>query len=293
MLDFKSTKMTKQAAQGLGILYIVYALFMIGIPGLLLSLAAGLVVMGMQSSFELAVAAAILVGLLYKIIPFRKQREGFQTLSAAEVTQRINQMKASSQLRTPPVGYDKGNAPMIGLGPQGVLASQFAEGFASVRTGLPHGSLAEGFANPTDEKAEKPDTAKAASSGPASADIKDEVKTDALPAKPIAKAVTNEKKEVAGFKGNNDGLFRLGEMPNEASGGPHIDTSSTVLSAISSLKPDQIKNMTDDTRKLLDTQKSLLGMLETMKPMITDGQELLSSFNNMFGKSGGGFKLGL
>ncbi len=291
MLDFKSTKMTKQAAQGLGILYIVYALFMIGIPGLLLSLAAGLIVMGMQSSFELAVAAAILVGLLYKVIPFRKQREGFQTLSAAEVTQRINQMKAARP-SNPPVGYDKGNAPQIGLGPQGVLASSFAEGFASV--GKPRGSLAEGFANP-DESKDGENKAKAAASGPGSADIKDEVKTEALPAKPVAKAAEKAaatEKKADGFKGNNDGLFRLGEIPNESSGGPHIDTGSTVLSAISSLKPDQIKNMTDDTRKLLDTQKSLLGMLETMKPMITDGQELLSSFNNMFGKSGGAFKLG-
>ncbi len=244
--------------------------------------------MGMQSSFELAVAATILVGLLYKVIPFRKRREGFQTMSATEVTQRINQMKAAAAKPTPAVGYDKGNAPMTGFGPQGVLGSSFAEGFA----------------NPEDDPKTKDatktkDTPKAAQSGPASADIKNEVKPEALPAKPVAAAADAEKKtngkkpaKSDGFKGSNDGLFRLGEMPNESSGGPHIDTSSTVLSAISSLKPDQIKNMTDDTRKLLDTQKSLLGMLETMKPMITDGQELLSSFNNMFGKEGGGFKLG-
>lgn len=289
--------MTKQAAQGLGILYIVYALFMIGIPGLLLSLAAGLVVMGMQNSFELAVAAAILVGLLYKVIPFRKRREGFQTISAADVTQRINQMKMAQARTSPPVGYDKGNAPQMGFGPEGILASPFAEGFASVND-----SLSEGFANPDDSKTEeKSDKAKAANSGPGSADIKNEVKEEALPAKPVAKAVEKATEKATkggkedGFKGSNDGLFRLGEMPNESSGGPHIDTGSTVLSAINSLKPDQIKNMTDDTRKLLDTQKSLLGMLETMKPMITDGQELLSSFNNMFGKQGGGggFKLGL
>lgn len=289
--------MTKQVAQGLGIFYIVYAIFSIGIPGLLLSLAAGLIVMGMQSSFELSVAAAIIVGLLYKIIPFRKTREGFQTISAAEVTQRINQMKAARPT-TQPVGYDKGNAPMTGMpsynggliAPEGVLGSKFAEGFANVY---------EGFESPakTEDKVEKP---KAPESGPASADIKPAVPATALPNKGIKEKFTAEKNEKAkkqattsGFQGNNDGLFRLGEMPSESSGGPHIDASSTILSAISSLKPDQIKNMTDDTRKLLDTQKSLLGMLETMKPMITDGQELLSSFNSMFGKQGGGaFKLG-
>ncbi len=284
--------MTKQVAQGLGIFYIVYAIFSIGIPGLLLSLAAGLVVMGMQNSFELAVAAAILVGLLYKIVPFRKSREGFQTISAADVSQRIAQMRASAQKSAPPVGYDKGNAPMTNT-PEGVLASPYAEGFANVY---------EGFESPAESK-DKVAKPNAPTSGPASANIKNEVKKELLPAKPVAAAVKEDKKEKArkekvtsGFQGNNDGLFRLGEMPSESSGGPHIDASSTILSAISSLKPDQLKNMTEDTRKLLDTQKSLLGMLETMKPMITDGQELLSSFNNMFGKQGGGaggFKLGL
>ncbi len=281
--------MTKQIAQGLGIFYIVYAIFSIGIPGLLLSLAAGLVVMGMQNSFELAVAATILVGLLYKIVPFRKTREGFQTVSAAEVTQRINQMRAAGQKPSPPVGYDKGNAPMTNT-PEGVLASPFAEGFANVL---------EGFESPAESK-DKVAKPNAPTSGPASADIKNEVKKEMLPAKPIAAAANEDKKEKArkekttsGFQGSNDGLFRLGEMPSESSGGPHIDASSTILGAISSLKPDQLKNMTEDTRKLLDTQKSLLGMLQTMKPMITDGQELLSSFNNMFGKQGGGaFKLG-
>jgi hypothetical protein len=291
MLNFKSSKLTKQVAQGLGIFYMIYAIFSIGIPGLLLSLAVGLIVMGTQSSFELAVAASILVGLLYKIIPFRKRREGFQTLSAADVTQRINQMKTAHSRTTPPVGYDKGNAPMTNT-PEGVLGSTYAEGFANILEGFESGATSEG-------KVEKP---AAAASGPASADIKPAVKEDVMPAKPVAEAATADKdekkrkeKSTSGFQGNNDGLFRLGEMPSESTGGPHIDASSTILSAISSLKPDQLRNMTDDTRKLLDTQKSLLGMLETMKPMITDGQELLSSFNGMFGKQGGAnglFKLG-
>ncbi len=273
--------MTKQVAQGLGIFYIVYAIFSIGIPGLLLSLAAGLIVMGMQNSFELAVAAAIIVGLLYKIIPFRKTREGFQTVSAADVTQRINQLKAGRP-STPPVGYDKGNAPMTNT-PEGVLGSVFAEGFANVY---------EGFESPA-ESNDKVDKPKAAASGPASADIKSEVKDEVMPAKAVVEKA-NKQESTSGFQGNNDGIFRLGEMPSESSGGPHIDASSTILSAISSLKPNQLKGMTDDTRKLLDTQKSLLGMLETMKPMITDGQELLTSFNSMFGKQGGAgmFKLG-
>jgi ubiquinone/menaquinone biosynthesis C-methylase UbiE len=50
------------------------------------------------------------------------------------------------------------------------------------------------------------------------------------------------------------------------------------------LMPDQVKAMTEDTRKLMETQKSLMGMLTTMKPMITDGKQMMETFTEMFGK---------
>lgn len=80
-----------------------------------------------------------------------------------------------------------------------------------------------------------------------------------------------------------DGLFKLGEIPTEAKGGPHIDQGTTLMNAISSLKPEQIQAMTEDTRKLLDTQKNLMGMLNTMKPMLNDGKQLMDTFQQMFG----------
>ena len=55
------------------------------------------------------------------------------------------------------------------------------------------------------------------------------------------------------------------------------------MNAISSLKPEQIQAMTEDTRKLLDTQKNLMGMLNTMKPMLNDGKQLMDTFQQMFG----------
>ena len=81
------------------------------------------------------------------------------------------------------------------------------------------------------------------------------------------------------------GMFKLGELPSESKNGPHIDAGTTIMRALGALNPDQISSLTDDTRKLLDTQKSLMGMLSTMKPMLSDGQNLLASFTNMFGKS--------
>ena len=42
--------------------------------------------------------------------------------------------------------------------------------------------------------------------------------------------------------------------------------------------------MSEDTQKLIDTQKSLMMMLGTMKPMLNDGRQLMDTFQQMFGK---------
>jgi hypothetical protein len=78
--------------------------------------------------------------------------------------------------------------------------------------------------------------------------------------------------------------FKLGEIPSQVKNGPHIDASSTLMKAIHSLNPDQINAMTKDTKQLIETQKSLMGMLGTMKPMMNDGKELMETFQEMFGK---------
>jgi hypothetical protein len=78
--------------------------------------------------------------------------------------------------------------------------------------------------------------------------------------------------------------FKLGEIPKQVKEGPHIDASATLMSAIKSLDPNQINAMTKDTKQLIETQKSLMNMLGTMKPMMNDGKELMETFNQMFGK---------
>jgi len=77
--------------------------------------------------------------------------------------------------------------------------------------------------------------------------------------------------------------FVLGEIPAQVKNGPHIDAGSTLIKAIQSLNPDQINAMTKDTQQLIETQKSLMGMLGTMKPMLNDGKQLMDTFNQMFG----------
>jgi len=78
--------------------------------------------------------------------------------------------------------------------------------------------------------------------------------------------------------------FKLGEIPSQVKNGPHIDAASTLVKAINSLNPDQIKAMSKDTQQLIETQKSLMGMLGSMKPMLNDGKELMDTFQEMFGK---------
>jgi hypothetical protein len=95
-----------------------------------------------------------------------------------------------------------------------------------------------------------------------------------------------EKQSKDGFQADN-GLFKLGRLPTESKGGSYIDTGSTISNALKSLKPEQIKEMTRDTQQLLETQKNLMEMLKTFAPMISEGKEMMHTFNGMFGPSSG------
>jgi len=88
------------------------------------------------------------------------------------------------------------------------------------------------------------------------------------------------------FKGsqsqNNESLFKLGQIPKDVKGGFHIDAGTTVMNALNSLKPDQLKSMTSDTKQLIETQKSLMSMLQTFSPMVTEGKQMMDTFQSMF-----------
>lgn len=77
------------------------------------------------------------------------------------------------------------------------------------------------------------------------------------------------------------------EVPHEDDDGEfHLDAGSTFLNAYKSLKPDQIAAMTKDTKELMETQKQLMATLHTLKPLITDGKDMLNMFNSYFGEGG-------
>ena len=74
------------------------------------------------------------------------------------------------------------------------------------------------------------------------------------------------------------------KLPSEADDDDyHLDAGTTFMNAYKSLKPDQIASMSKDTQELMQTQKQLMGTLATLKPLITDGKQMMEMFQGYFG----------
>jgi hypothetical protein len=83
-------------------------------------------------------------------------------------------------------------------------------------------------------------------------------------------------------------MFQLGKkykMPasEEEDKEFHLDAGTTFMNAYKSLKPEQIAAMTKDTQELMETQKQLMGTLQTLKPLIQDGKQMMEMFQSYFG----------
>ena len=251
---------------------ILYTLAYSGLTGLLLSSAVALIAAAFIDPLELIVALTVIFVLFYTFYlkKLLKNMEPFQD-GANVIAERISgiQKKVSSAL---PVHVAK-------KGPTGVLSAFTSEGFADVgsdgeKDGEPNqskpASTKETYSNQVD-----PDHVKAVSSSIEEKDV--------------------EKDELKSATGT---LFKKGQMPSEHADGPKLDAGKTIMKAMESFDSDTVSNMTGDTKKLLDTQKQLMGMLTQMRPVLADGKELLQTFSGMFGGGGGGgsgmpFKLSL
>ncbi len=137
----------------------------------------------------------------------------------------------------------------------------------------------EGFedAKKEDDKKEEEEAKKA---------VEETKKADEVPTSG-SEDLKKKEKEKSGFSDINPapiGQFKLGEVPKEEKGGFFIDQGTTLMNALNGLKPEQINAMTGDTKQLIETQKSLMGMLNSLAPMMKEGSNLLTMFNGMFGK---------
>jgi hypothetical protein len=114
-----------------------------------------------------------------------------------------------------------------------------------------------------------------------------QVAAAATPSTGSAQASPSTEKQESPFRSDPAGLFKLGEIPTESREGPIIDAGATFMKALQALDPTQIKSMTEDTAKMVDAQKNLIGLLNTMKPILQDGQKLMSTFTSVLGQPGG------
>lgn len=254
-------QLRRNFAYGFLAIYTIYGMFGIGMTGLLFSFAIGLIISSFNQPLEIVVSATILSGLVYKIMSQRYKKEGFQTSSVPTGTGQnaesiIKKIKEIAQ-------------------PSGVLSSSYAESFADINSSSQPNNAGSTVAKPPGETTPVPSASTPAPTNAPSAtkNLEKDLPTSA--------ATTT----TSGFSDKaTDGMFKLGSIPADAVGGAHIDVGTTLMNALNSLKPDQVKAMTEDTKKLMETQKSLMGMLTTMKPMIQDGKQLMETFTEMFGK---------
>jgi hypothetical protein len=257
---------TDKIALGILALYGVYGIFAIPFVYLMLSLAIGLIVYSTSDSIEFSVVAVLLTGVLSVLISQARRPEGFVD-GGAMISKRV------ASIRRP-----QAKAPI------GVYASGFVEGFSDLSD------------NPVPTE-KKPEAPAAAPSAPTASTVASTVAAATAATSPSTSATTSSTSQPAavtksGFKDANspnmDGLFKLGSIPQDTKGGFHIDQGTTVLNALNALQPDQVKRMSEDTQKLIDTQKSLMMMLGTMKPMLSDGKQLIDTFQTMFGPGASG-----
>jgi hypothetical protein len=295
MKSLKFTKETSTVALIFFTVYFVYGLFYTPTLQYVVSLGVGALAYGITESYEIAVIALLVINYVFpmfrgssmKGVTAYRVGEGF--VNAEDVSKRISGM----------TGFK-----VAGVG------SKISEGFADAGDEDLTLSESKGKKDPEDVTAKsKPaslgnaddkaaqlekmtemmttvmktmnkgnsSTGAASNKEDAFEDKSDKKLTEKLP-------VVNQPAESFADK---SGLFKLGQVPTEAKGGFHIDAGTTVMNAINSLKPDQIKAMTSDTKQLIDTQKSLMSMLQTFQPMVQEGKQMMDTFQTMFSPTAG------
>jgi hypothetical protein len=134
-------------------------------------------------------------------------------------------------------------------------------------------TLRESFENPAEEDVV--------------AEEEEEETTEAFESTKPARKAKKAKKAAPPDNGERAEFLELGKkykIPSEDDDKDfHLDAGSTFMNAYKSLKPDQLAAMTKDTQDLMQTQKQLMSTLQTLKPLIMDGKEMMNTFQSYFG----------
>ena len=295
MKGLKFTKETSTVALIFFTVYFVYGLFYTPTFQYVVSLGVGGLAYGITESYEIAVIALLAINYVFpmfrgssmKGVTAYRLGEGF--VNAEEVSKRISGMTGMTS------GFS-----VSGVG------SKTSEGFADA--GDEDLTLSETKKDPEDVTAKSKPAAVSADDKTAQLEKMTEMMATVMKTMNKSPSVPSASKKEDAFEDKSDkklteklpvvdqpaesfadksGLFKLGQIPTEAKGGFHIDAGTTVMNAINSLKPDQIKAMTSDTKQLIDTQKSLMSMLQTFQPMVQEGKQMMDTFQTMFSPTAG------
>ncbi len=267
------TKQTSTVALVFFTLYFFYGLMYIPFTQFLVSLAVGGIAFGMTESYEVATIALLVMNFLFPIlggpVTTVKGTEGFMATNPKEVSQRIIGLQKQFAGVHDPVG----------------VGSKMSEGFEDAQNidkALTQTTVNENTTTVTAQTKPAPveTTSSNASSGTSNASSGSSSSTASGTGTASSTGTTS------GFQ-DNGSLFKLGQIPTDQKGGFHMDVGTTVTNALSALKPDQIKAMTADTKQLIETQKSLMSMLQTFQPMMQEGKQMMNTFNQMFAPTTG------
>lgn len=276
MKGLKCTEQTRIVSIALLVVYVVYGMFRIPLLEYGSSLAIGGVVYGVTKSVEFGVLGVLVATLVLPML--RSSSEGFADKSPA------SKAKAKAKAQEEAEAEDEES-------PASKAQAQ-ARAQAEAEAEEEEPSEAAGLESETIKDAGSTGMSApvfTGSSTPASAMTKPakakKISEKIPPANQPADLMKDGFEDTSGKP--SSGLFKLGEIPTDEKGGFHIDAGTSVLNALKSLKPDQISAMTQDTKQLIETQKSLMGMLQSFKPMMSEGKEMMDTFQQMFSGSNG------
>lgn len=241
----------------------LYTVVYSGITGLLFCSAIGLIVAAFVNQPELIAAAVIFFSLFYLFFLKRylKNLEPF-TNQSDEIVSRIGDITSK---------HSSNQAPSVSRKEPFGVYDPAIEGFQDVSPD----TLKDGAPS---------DSSSASTSQTMNQVASEQVKavTSALEGKSDEEVEKEETKSATGT------LFKTGQMPSENIGGPKLDAGKTIMKAMESFDSNTVGAMTTDTKNLLATQKNLMEMLTQMRPVLSEGKELLQTFSGMFGGGSNG-----
>jgi hypothetical protein len=298
MKGLKCNDQTRRVSIVVLVLYILYGIINVALTTFVLSLAIFGILYGMTESLEYGVLGLLTTSL---VVPFlNTSKEGFADApsakegSAKEGSAKEDSAKEGSAKED---SAKEDSAKEESASEESTKEESANEDSAKEKSAKPKGKGASmksvtGVASSSVSDAEEmnpsqsPMSTFTGSSTPASADPPaarvDKISESGVPPANMPANLAD------GFENKGEGgLFKLGKIPTDEKGGFHIDTGTSVLNALKSLKPDQISAMTQDTKQLIETQKTLMNMLQSFKPMMSEGKEMMDTFQQMFSSSGG------